>query len=95
LDSGFPAAVVASITALGITGDVTAEDKVNVNAGYTLNDGNGGSNYIVTLNSAAGAIESRSIQPLRGAIHRDATRRIGVLPCAAREAGGTRPSEAA
>jgi hypothetical protein len=29
---------------------------LNVNAGYTLNDGNGGLNYIVTLNIAAGTI---------------------------------------
>ena len=46
----------ASKNVLGTNGST-----LNVDAGYTLNDGNGGNNYTVTQNSALGTITPRAV----------------------------------
>ena len=46
----------ASKNVLGVNGST-----LNVNSGYVVNDGNGGHNYAVTLNSAAGTITPKAL----------------------------------
>jgi filamentous hemagglutinin family protein len=71
----------ASKNVLGVNGST-----LNVDAGYAVNDGNGGSNYAVTLNSAAGTITPKNL--LLSALTDSKTYDGGVGSAGAPNSGG-------